>query len=105
MPVRARLRLAVWALISHRSWRARWSAWYRKSGKLLPLIRQNSLIHLYTHKIHAQPTIAIRPTVQCAISTQIKTHLKKTETHVPHRLDNAAKTPPINLSVLKLMRY
>jgi hypothetical protein len=50
----ARLRAVAWGLISRKSWRVKWSAWYRKSGKLLPLMCQSSHNHKHVHKIHAQ---------------------------------------------------
>jgi hypothetical protein len=73
--------MAVWALISHKPWRARWSAWYRKTGKLLPLMRQNSQQRLNIHKIHAQSIAVTAQIVLSARSVQTRISLMKTKIH------------------------
>jgi hypothetical protein len=50
----ARLQVRIWGSISRKSWHAKWRAWFRKSGQLLPLTylsHQNQRRH--AHKILA----------------------------------------------------
>ena len=97
--------MAVRALISRKSWRAKWSAWCRKSGKLLPLMCRNSLKRPYIHKIHAQSIAAAAHIAQSARRVQTKIRLMKTKIHAQLLPASAAKALSPNLSAQKLTIY
>jgi hypothetical protein len=112
--VLAHLRAAVWGLISLRSWRGRWSAWYRKSGKLLPLTCPNSPQPKHTHKIHAQQTTsaALNDLIQTAqrmkpainLQTQTDPTLRQT-VKPPNTRTSAAKVAHKKRSAQMSMPY